>query len=423
MLHGNRGRVALVESQKTMHIVLLGPDLFAAFHDFAQALKDLGVRVSGIGSTPQSRLRAGLKRHLDAWESVRNPFAPQEVAQAVGRLGRTFPVDRLETVEERLIECAAAARAELDLPGLSLRSARLCRDKPAMKAALRAAGIPCAESAAVASLGDLREFADRVGFPLILKPIAGLGSQQTFRVDTVAELDRAARALKVNRGEAAAAEEFVEGHEGFYDTLSIDGAPCLEFISHYYPSVLEALSNRAVAPQIAATNRVGLESYRELRDLGRRVIQTLGIGTSATHMEWFFGPKGLKVSEIGARPPGERIWDLYCVGNDLSLYAAWASAIVRGQVDAVASRRLATGSVQVRPERNGRIARYEHLEEVLERIRPWEFAREVPAVGRATVPIEKGYLANAWFRLRHPDYDALCELMNWIGRTLKVRVH
>ena len=359
-----------------MHIVLLGPDLFAAFHDFARAAKALGARVSGIGSTPQSRLRAGLKRHLDAWDQVRDPFDSREVASAVRRLARVAPVDRLETVEERLIESAAGAREELRLPGLSLRSARLCRDKPAMKQALREAKIPCAESEAVSSLGALRLFAEANGFPLILKPIAGLGSQKTFRVENVAELERAARALGVHSGQAAAVEEFIEGHEGFYDTISIDGEPRLEFISHYYPSVLEALGNRAIAPQIAATNRVALESYRELRDLGRKVIRTLGIGTSATHMEWFFGPKGLKVSEIGARPPGERIWDLYCVGNDLDLYEAWASAIVRGRVDAVASRRLATGSVQVRPERDGRIAAYEHLDQVLERIRPWVFAKE-----------------------------------------------
>ncbi|MEO8277820.1 MAG: ATPase [Thermoanaerobaculia bacterium] len=405
-----------------MHIVLVGPDLFAAFHDFAKSLKELGVRVSGVGSTPQSRLRAGLKRHLDAWEQVRNPFEPHELALAVRKLARFAPVDRLETVEERLIESVAGAREALGLPGLSLASARLCRDKPAMKAALREAGIPCAESAAVASLAELRQFVERVGFPLVLKPIAGLGSQQTFRVDDVAELERAARALGVTRGEPAAIEEFIEGHEGFYDTLSIDGEPGVEFISHYYPSVLEALSNRAVAPQIASTNRVALESYAELRQTGRKVIRALGLETTATHMEWFFGPKGLKVSEIGARPPGERIWDLYCVGNDLDLYAAWASAIVRGRIDATPSRRLATGSVQVRPERDGKVAGYENLEQVMDRIRPWLFAHEIPPLGRATVAIEKGYLANAWFRLRHTDYDALCELMNWIGRTLKVKV-
>jgi SAM-dependent methyltransferase len=49
-------------------------------------------------------------------------------------------------------------------------------------------------------------------------------------------------------------------------------------------------------------------------------IEVLGIETSATHMEWFYGPKGLKFSEIGCRPPGVRTWDLYNVGNDMDLY-------------------------------------------------------------------------------------------------------
>jgi hypothetical protein len=43
--------------------------------------------------------------------------------------------------------------------------------------------------------------------------------------------------------------------------------------------------------------------------------EALGIGTAATHMEWFFGPKGLKFSEIGCRPPGVGHWDVYCAAN------------------------------------------------------------------------------------------------------------
>lgn len=404
-----------------MHVVLLGPDLFAAFHDFARALKECGARVSGIGATPQPRLRAGLKRYLDAWEVVRSPFDGQEVARAAQRLGARHAIGALETVEERLIEAAAVARGVLGLPGLSAESARLCRDKPAMKAALRRAGLPCAESAAVASLAELESFVERVGYPLVLKPRAGLGSLETFRVENGAELVRAAGRLGVDRGGSAAVEEFIEGHEGFYDTISIDGEPRLEFISHYYPSVLEALSDRRISPQIAATNRVELPSYGELRATGRAVLRALGIGTSATHMEWFFGPKGLKVSEIGARPPGERIWDLYCVGNEIDLYREWANAVVRGRVESKASRRYATGSVQVRPDREGKVTRYEGLERVLERCRDRIFAHEIPPAGRKTVAISKGYLANAWFRLRDESYDSLLETMSWIGRTLRVR--
>lgn len=405
----------------SLHIALLGPDLFAAFHDFARALKASGARVTGIGATPTARLRAGLKRHLDHWEPVASPFDAAEVARAVARASRKRGVDRLETVEERLIEPAALAREKLGLPGLSTAAARLCRDKPAMKEALRRAGIPCAESAAVATPQDLAAFAERVGWPLIVKPRAGLGSQKTFRADSRRELEAAASALGLGRGGEAAVEEFVEGHEGFYDTLSIDGEPRLEFVSHYFPSVLEALTRREISPQIAATNRVEAASYRELLDTGRRVIRALGIGTSATHMEWFFGPKGLKVSEIGARPPGERLWDLYCVGNEIDLYREWAEAIVHGRNTARPSRRYATGSVQVRPDRDGKIAGYQGLEEVRTRYGAFVFASDLPRPGRRTVPIEKGYLANAWFRLRHPDYDQLRAMMDDIGRTLRVR--
>jgi len=399
-------------------VALLGPDLFDAFQDFARGLQEVGARVLGVGATPPSRLHKGLRRHLDDWIHVRDPFDPDEVARAVSR---RRGIERLETVEERLIEPAARARERLGLPGLSVASARLCRDKPAMKEALRRAGIPCAESTAATTSLELAGFAERVGFPLVVKPRAGLGSQKTFRVSSLRELEAAGRALGLDRGGSAAVEEFVEGHEGFFDTLSIDGEPRLEFVSHYYPSVLEALNDRSVAPKIAATNRVERESYRELREAGRRVIRALGIGTSATHMEWFFGPKGLKVSEIGARPPGERLWDLYCVGNELDLYAEWGRAVAFGRTEGRPTRRFATGSVQVRPDRDGRIAGYRGLARVRQIAGAHLFASSVPRPGSRTVPIEKGYLANAWFRLRHSDYDRLLDLMNEIGRALEVR--
>lgn len=49
-------------------------------------------------------------------------------------------------------------------------------------------------------------------------------------------------------------------------------------------------------------------------------------------MEWFFGPKGLKFSEIGARPAGEKIWDMYRVANDFDVFEVMgAGALGRRQ--------------------------------------------------------------------------------------------
>jgi hypothetical protein len=404
------------------HVALVGADLFSAYHDLARGLKQVGALVTGIGSTSSSAaLPAGLKPWLDAWEPVANMLDPASILDAARRAGRRRALDRLETGDENLVVPTAEARAALGLPGLSVRTALLCRDKPAMKEALRAAGLPCAESTAAASLADLEAFAARVGYPLALKPRAGLGGIGARRVERHDELVAAARALGVGAGRSVAAEEWIEGHEGFYDTVTIGGRPAHEFIAHYYPPVLPALADRAVSPQIASTNRVEVQSYGELREVGRKVIAALGIDTAATHMEWFFGPKGLKVSEIGARPAGERIWDLYCVGNDIDLWREWAMAIVHGRAGARPSRRLATGSVQVRPDRDGKIARYEGLHEVLEAVKPYAWQHRLPRVGTPTDPIYKGYLNNVWFRLRHPDYDALRKLMDFVGARLKVR--
>ena len=403
------------------HVALVGADLFSAYHDLARGLKQVGAAVTGIGFSPRAQLPAGLRPWLDQWVQVGNVADPAALFEAARQAGRHRTLDRLETGDENLVLPTAQARERLGLPGLSARTAHLCRDKPAMKEALRAAGLPCAESAAVASLGELEAFAERVGYPLVLKPRGGLGGLGTFRAGDSGELLAAARKLGVDRGGSAAVEEFVEGHEGFYDTVAVDGRPVHEFVAHYYPPVLPALADRRIAPQIAATNRVESDGYGELRRVGRQVIAALGIDTAATHMEWFFGPKGLKVSEIGARPAGERIWDLYCVGNDMDLWREWAMAIVHGRPGARASRRLATGSVQVRPDRDGKIAGYEGLREVMAAIRPYLFQHRLPRPGTLTDPIHKGYLNNVWFRLRHPDYDALRRLMDFIGERLRVR--
>ena len=70
-------------------------------------------------------------------------------------------------------------------------------------------------------------------------------------------------------------------------------------------------------------------------------------------MEWFFGPKGLKFSEIGCRPPGVRAWDLYAAGNDIDIYREWAEAIVHGRTSQTASRRFAAGIIALRPGADG----------------------------------------------------------------------
>lgn len=114
--------------------------------------------------------------------------------------------------------------------------------------------------------------------------------------------------------------------------------------------------------------------------------------------------------------------DGVCAGNEVDLYREWGRAVAWGRVEAALTRRYAAGSVQVRPPRDGKVAGYVGLERIWQRHGTHVFAHDLPRPGRRTAAIEKGYLANAWFRLRHPDYDALRGMLDDIGRSLRVRV-
>src|SRR5579863_5759124 len=404
-----------------MNVVFVEPFFPSNQRQFARALAEAGATVIGIGEYPADALDDQLKGWLHHYERVPSVTDVDAMIAAVRWVQDRLWVDRLEATVEAHTLPAAQVREACTIPGTSVRTAWLCRDKPSMKEALRAAGVPTAASAGASTAAEVVAFAEQVGYPVILKPRSGAGALDTMRADDPASLQRALGLFGGQGVASIAVEEFVEGHEGFYDTITINGQVAVDFVSHYYPNVLEAMRTRWISPQFVATNRIDTApEYRELRDMGRRVIAALGIGTSATHMEWFFGPKGLKFSEIGCRPPGVGAWDLYSAGNDMDIYRAWADAIVHGGTGQAPSRRFASGIVALRPDRDGVISGYSGVDELQGRFGEWVIDAHLPSPGTGTQAVEAGYFANAYVRMRHPDYDALHGMLDEVGRTLHV---
>jgi formate-dependent phosphoribosylglycinamide formyltransferase (GAR transformylase) len=404
-----------------MNVVFVEPFFPSNQRHFPRALAEAGATVIGIGEYPADALDDQLKGWLHHYERVPSVTDVEAMTRAVRWVQDKLWVDRIEATIEAHTLAAAQVREACTIPGTSVRTAWLCRDKPSMKQVLREAGVPTAASAAVGSAAEARTFAGQVGFPLILKPRSGAGAAGTMRADSAADLDHALGVFGGEGVESIAMEEFIEGHEGFYDTITVNGQVALDFASHYYPNVLEAMRTRWISPEFISTNRIDTApEYAELREMGRRVIMALGIGTSATHMEWFFGPKGLKFSEIGCRPPGVGAWDLYSAGNEMDIYREWAMAIVNGETGSAPSRRYASGMVALRPDRDGQISGYTGVEDLQREHGEWVIDAHLPPPGTPTQPVEAGYMANAYVRMRHPDYDALRGMLDNVGRTLHV---
>jgi carbamoylphosphate synthase large subunit len=407
-----------------MNVVFVEPSFPPTQRHFVRALAEVGANVIGVGEKPSEWLDDELRSWMSHYHVVPSVIDVGAMTDAVRWLQDKVWVDRIEATIEAHTLATAQVREQCTIPGTSVRTAWLCRDKPSMKEALRSAGVPTAASTGASTADQVWDFARAVGYPLILKPRTGAGALDTTRVDSDAELEAALGMFGGQHVESIAVEEFVEGHEGFYDTVSINGFAAIDFVSHYYPNVLEAMRTRWISPQFIATNRIdSVGEYQQLREMGQRVNEALGIGTSPTHMEWFFGPKGLKFSEIGCRPPGVGAWDLYSAANDLDVYRQWADSVVHGQIWGKPSRQYSAGIVALRPSQDGTISGYTGIDDIQARHGQWVIDAHLPPPGTWTQPVAAGYMANAYVRMRHPDYDTLHDMLDDVGRTVHVHAN
>jgi len=116
-----------------------------------------------------------------------------------------------------------------------------------------------------------------------------------------------------------------------------------------------------------------------------------------------------------------RAWDLYCAANEIDLYVEWAMAVVHGRPSQKLSRRYSAGIIALRPDRDGCIAGYEGMDAIRSRFGEWILDAHLPPVGTPTQPVEGGYMADAWLRVKHPDDDELRRRLDDAGRTIRVR--
>lgn len=404
-----------------MHVILVEPAFPSNQREFVRALKKVGASVSAIGERPVEYLDSQLKEWLTWYEQVPTVCELEGMVKATRALQKRGWVDRMEATIESHMRIAAEARELCGIPGISVDTTLKCRDKPLMKQVLREAGVPCARSGGVSSPDEVKAFIKEVGYPIILKPRDGAGALGTYKISDEATLEQAlAESGLASRSISLAVEEFIDGHEGFYDTITVGGRVVHEFITHYYPNVLHSMRNRWISPQFCTTNRIEADGYGEVRKMGRRVIEVLGISTAPTHQEWFITKNGLVFSEIGCRPPGVGAWDLHSAANDMDVYAEWARAICGLGIGQEPSRRFATGMIALRPDQDGTIVGYTGKDELYRDLGDYIIDSHFPSPGTPTQPVEAGYKANAWVQLKHPDYDDLRKMMNTIGEGVKV---
>ena len=400
-------------------VVMISPGYPGEMPLFTRGLKSVGARVIGLGDQPDSALAQLARDSLAGYIQVPSLWDEAKVVELVVQALKGQTVGRVECLWEPGMMLAARLRQALGSEGLTPDETLRFRDKELMKQALDAAGIRTPRHRRAASVGEAREAAQAIGYPLIIKPIAGAGSQNTHRVDDEAGLARVLPELR--QVPEVSVEEFIEGEEYTFDTICAGGEILYYNICTYRPRPLIARTLEWVSPQTLALRDPDAARLEPGRKLGRAVLQALGFNTGFTHMEWFLRPDGEAVfGEIAARPPGARTVDIMNYASDIDLFAGWAEAVCHGRFSQRVERRYNAAIICKRARGSGRIQRVEGLGPLLAELGPAVVCVDLLVPGSQRRDWKQTLLSDGFLIVRHADLETTMRLADRVGTDLQL---
>lgn len=398
---------------------MLAPGYPGEMPYFCRGLSLHGAKVYGLSDVPYQNLPALTREHLAGYLQAPNftdeDAVVRQVAAAVG--GRT--IDRVVCMWEPGIVLAARLREALGVPGQGVGQATTFRNKDVMKQAVTKAGIRTARHAAATTIAQVKASAESIGFPVIVKPIAGAGSMDTFRAGSMAELEQ--ELSKVTTYDEVNVEEFIEGEEYTYDTICIEGTPVYENVCFYRPNPIIARSTEWISPQTMALRDLTPTPVAAGIAMGRQVLEALGFRTGFTHMEFFWTPQGEAIfGEIAARPAGAHTVDLMNYVGDVDLYRGYAEAELKGTFSPSTERKYNACNVFKRARGQGRITRIEGLQRLLERYGDHIAHIDLLPVGAERRNWILTLVSDGYVTVRHPALQACMDISDAVGTDLRL---
>jgi hypothetical protein len=400
-----------------MNVLLISPGYPADMPEFARGLAESGARVIGIGDQGAAMLPELVRRSLSSYIQVRTLWDSAAVIAELKTQLRGQSLDKVECLWEPGIMLAADLRQHFGVPGLNIEEANRFRDKEAMKIALDAAGIRTPKHIASDTVAGCRDAAEAIGFPVILKPIAGAGSADTYRVNSADELRTVLPLLR--HVKTVSVEEFVDGEEFTFDTITVNGKIAYYNVAWYRPRPLIARSNEWISPQVIALRNVDQADLADGVKMGFDVIKALNFDTGFTHMEWYRKADGEVVfGEIGARPPGAHQVDQMKFACDFDVFAAWGQAVTSGRMDIPYERLYNVALIFKRARGVGRITRIDGIDELQQRFGQHVVWNTLLQPGQRRRDWRQTLVSDGFVMLRHPDLQETLTMADAVGSEL-----
>lgn len=313
-----------------MNYVFISPAYPVTCTHFCERLCRQGINVLGIGDVPYDALNDQLKGALKEYYYVNSLEDYDQVYRAVAffihKYGR---IDWLESMNEYWLRLDAGLRSDYRISsGTDEEGIGTLVRKSLMKQVFVEAGIPTARQHIISDLSAGKAFVKEVGYPVIVKPDIGVGSNGAMKIETEEELEDFYQELP---DELYVMEEFLTGDICTYDAV-IDShcEPLFESMCTY-PPVIDSVSNDENIHFY--TSPVMPE---KLRELGRKTVKAFAADRRFVHFEFInitkdyegIGKAGdFAVMEVNMRPAGGHDPDMMNYAQSTDVFEIYAEMV------------------------------------------------------------------------------------------------
>jgi hypothetical protein len=378
-------------------------------------------------------------------------FSPATLRGLLARLDRRYRIRGFTSLfgpyrpDGFLHQTVAMLAAERGLPHSPPQALAAATNKFLMRLSLGAAGIPDIPYGVATDEASLLAIARKIGYPVVLKPLTGVGSSLIFRCDNDArarkfwrcaleqlpnsyydQLRMAPHTFATPQGavlhfdppNSMLVERYLPGREASVECV-VDGEDIIPLVVHDKLTIEEkrgvVLEHLLVAPPVRFTSR----EVQRLRRHAVDAIRALGLRNTFCHVElrWLDG-EGPRVLEVNPRIGAGCVTDSIETFTNLKVDAASVALILGDKLPKIKQRKAPRHAlIFLFSPRAGKLSKLEGLETVNE-LAECRVVRVMHEVGdRVGGDMEEGFLAGIWMEAKdagaaYRAYARICRLVD-----------
>ncbi|AMX83170.1 hypothetical protein GS3922_05440 [Geobacillus subterraneus] len=299
------------------------------------------------------------------------------VLDVIRILHQKQPFDCVVSMQEKGLLTAAYIQDMLQIKGNPIDPVLLTKDKVRMREHLVKHGLKSVPFKAITKVEDVVEFINRVGFPIILKPVYGTGSRQIHKITDLDQIQEALSSIqKEYDSNVVLAEKFMDGVEVSVESFTWDG-------KHTIIAVTDKMTTGS--PYFVETGHcipssLPEKTILEIKYLTIEFLKSINHWMGPSHTEIIITDDGPYIIESHTRAGGDFIYDLVEMVYGVDMFTLLFEGLA-GKIPKVKLKEdRGAAAIQYFNFAPGKITKIEGIEEV----------RKSPGIKKCQIDLEVG---------------------------------